>query len=384
MRCGWCAYVAAVAAAWLAAAITEAQDTSVVVRIDQGEVSPTGPLLDEKTLSALLKSASIKDAAIEAHANEIQSLVESGERAIWLNFEPLSGGPSWLIGQVTLTLSETPAEAKPVARALLETVMRRFQLAVRKSSELEQARLYERVGHATDYFQRAEQDLKTLQYEQQDLLKAAGRYQLRREPLLQEMRNLQRQREELERDMVGRRARREALAEQIAKTAQAVQEQSGRNPIVAELSRIVELRERELQRIRQLYEKSAASTDDMAAAEEPLAHARAEVARAREEAAHMAGGGQLDDLNGQLINMTIEMAELEAKLQFVSRQLAQMEEGDLPRLADEYERLELQIDRARRVFEDAIHARDEAQMRLQSYQPPRVTVLGAEEASGGD
>ena len=105
--------------------------------------------------------------------------------------------------------------------------------------------------------------------------------------------------------------------------------------------------------------------------------ARAQLAQHRQAVAKAAGGDLLAEFNRDLVKLSIETAEMEARREFLQRKLAKIKESNLLELADRFEReVSLQFALAQGGVQAATERLDVVRHQLSTFRPPTVTVIG--------
>jgi hypothetical protein len=133
--------------------------------------------------------------------------------------------------------------------------------------------------------------------------------------------SLQTQHESAEIDLAAKQARRDALAEQIAKFSDELKAKVKDDPVAAELQKVVDARQESMRRAEDAYKAGAAPNAELGQAMSAVAEARAKLLERREQAAAAAGGETIAGWNRELMNLSVEMAELKARLKAVSDRL---------------------------------------------------------------
>ena len=107
-----------------------------------------------------------------------------------------------------------------------------------------------------------------------------------------------------------------------------------------------------------------------------LVEVRMQLAERMEMVRESAGGGQLSEFNGQLAQLSINTAEMEARLEFVERERERQRE--LLPLANEFEEIAMELDRMQEEYNQASREASELERERREPQPaePTVTVLG--------
>ncbi|MBP7746835.1 MAG: hypothetical protein KA383_11960 [Phycisphaerae bacterium] len=355
------------------------ESASAVVRITSMHGSmQTNPDL----VQALLSSTAVMQAA----ARDIKGLAPGWERSY--DVRVLSAGPSLIEGDRASSALNiqirachegraTRTECAQQVQQLLVGLTRELQRAMQDAGGREAQRLNDAVAASEQASAEAQQRLKDLQARQQELLEAAGCGDLNRERLAEEQTELEIRLRDLDLRLVSQRARQTALGEQIARLGREIGENVETNAAVTELTKVAQLRESALARIREQHEAGRVAQQEVLEQEELLARARAELAQQRQAAAQAAGGALVADLNRSLLQQSVDLAETEAERGAVAQLLAEMRERKLLDLADQYERdVRMILPTARAAVEDAGRQLLRAVNDRNRYQPPQVVVLG--------
>jgi len=166
---------------------------------------------------------------------------------------------------------------------------------------------------------------------------------------------------EVEVELYGKRGRIKSIEQAIDALAKKSQEEAGRDEVLAKLMEIVGIRQSTMAQMRALQERSVASEADLQSARAELAEAELRAAIRKNELAAGGGTAALAELNEQLRSATIDLAELEARREYIS---ARLEEGrPLIELGVQHDRIaesELQrADRRIRDIEDRLQLAEE-------------------------
>jgi transposase len=181
---------------------------------------------------------------------------------------------------------------------------------------------------------------------------------------------LEEERQKLELDQMGKTARRLALEKEIAEQTDRVEHKSENDPIAEELSKVVDGRKAQVERLEKLAASKDASQSEVEEALGRFAEARAKLLERKRDAAIEAGGEAIAGLNRELLTLSIDLRELEARLQYVKQHL--------PGLLEAMDHVD-DLDRAQG---DLALARDEyvaadkelRQFNLRSSKPPQLTI----------
>lgn len=374
------------------AATARAEDANCLVRIT---FDPSSLPLSYDTVEALAETSGVVRAAAREFEPAFRDLRDSGlefSDIVTITFTPVGheakpgASPvaptrNVLLGRLCVGVERDVSLAEEIAEKLLARICARLEAILAETSEADRERLEQRLALAREEAERAAQRLTELQKLQQSLCTEAGQFDLVRELILDKIRSWEREQQSLDMKLAAHKARQKAVSEQLARVAREVTKTAAEDPVLAELEKVVKLREPATEHAKALAAKGAASQADVSQAEEILALARADVARQRQVASQAAGGKLLGELNQDLMTVAIDLAETEARLLFVRTQLTEIRSRKLLELADRYERdVAMQLPVAREAFQEAIERQQELEQQLRSYQPPSVTILGGTNA----
>lgn len=349
-------------------------EASCIVRISS---NPRVLPINDELIRTLLASTPV----IGEPAREILgSKSEPYEEDLKISFELLreyeSDEQNMLVGNICVRVDEG---CRPAADKFLFNMCQRLERALARVGEVDERRMRERLHEVEEELARAQAQFEELRAARRDLCEQAGRADLSRERIEDTIHELEEHKAELELKLAGSAAREAALTEQIAKLSEQAREAAEHDAVMAELKKVVELREQEVTRLQVLAEKGQASSKDLRVAQEPLAVARAELARRREEIGERMSGGMLVQLNKELVELSIQTAELEAALGHVQERLGEIRENDLLELADRYEReFEIPLDMARNALQQLAMDRYFLRDQLRNLRHPEVLVIGGE------
>ena len=162
-----------------------------------------------------------------------------------------------------------------------------------------------------------------------DIRNATGRFDVSADGLNKAIDTLQQQQEQLELDEAGSVGRQRATEEAVARfTEEAKKRLDAGDPVVSELEKVVTSREKQLDRMQSLNKTGAIAVESVESAEAALLQAKAEVAAARKNAA--GGNGVTEALsawNREAMNLSIERAEREARLQYIEKRIDSLKKG---------------------------------------------------------
>lgn len=339
--------------------------------------------LNHAAIEVLLTGAAVMDRAIDA---AFGNTGDEQPRGVEAGFRIPEGGEFSLVTAadgVTLTgiVTVTARFGREVPRARLDELIRRIaeQLAAALPtlSEAERAGLAREQAALRERIAELHERQVSVAKSGEELKAQAGEIDITNlEHVFGMLTKLQEQRAVLEQEQVAMEVRRAALMKQVAGVRQQVDEAVTRNVAVAELSRIVTLREQKLDRQMKLREKAMVSEVEVLQTQEELALARADLARQRQQAVEAVGGGLLAKLNDELVMLAVQFEETAARLSHTrdqfTRYLAareratrfdQVVRGELHALSDETGRA-------------AAREREIAERLKRAASRPTVTLLG--------
>jgi hypothetical protein len=152
-------------------------------------------------------------------------------------------------------------------------------------------------------------------------------------------------------ELAGQSARQKALEERVAKLGESAAARVGKDPVAAELEKIVQLREEEVRRGDTLRQAKSISEGEIGKLQAQVAEAKARLFERRESVAKLSGTDLLGDLNKELVTLTITIAENEARLRHVDERLQGLAKP--LDLVDSLEQLQGAASRAQKNFETA-------------------------------
>jgi hypothetical protein len=281
-------------------------------------------------------------------------------------------------GQLTIeVLFSVPRHDPPLAGPFLAAVAEQLQEKLRQSPGKFYGRLSDAIRFARENLEESRQKLAMLRKAQRGSYEEAGRTDLSRESILAEAKALETEGQKLQMDVIGRRARQVALVQRIADIAAKAEKRADEDPVAAELKKIVDLRERELDLAKKRCDAGQMPTSEVGAIEIKVAEARAEWLKRREAAGSLAGRDLLAKLNEELTTLEVDNAETAARYDHIEVQLAKNRKI-LP-IADGYQdNIALPLRWAEREVQKALEQVSEAERQARAFVPPTVVVVPSE------
>jgi hypothetical protein len=298
---------------------------------------------------------------------------EPGKYAV--GFTPVSatrGGSvlGWLY--VLWREERPPAEVKKVV-ALAEKLIEQALLQIYKTN---MASLDEKVRRADAKVSRARLGVECDQYRLQFVRTQLIQLDASPEGIDQRQNTLRQDRLKLRIELVGFKARREAIVRAVAEASdklKAITDEQQRE--LAELAKIVDLREQQLVGAQQLAKQRALSASDVQQAELEVSKAKADLAERRRLIAQQAGSGQLSRLNQQLADAQIEMSAAEARVADIEQMLNRLQSKEVLELLSQYGQATQQLEYARAEEKAAFEQLAEAKKTAESTPAPKVVEI---------
>ena len=159
---------------------------------------------------------------------------------------------------------------------------------------------------------------------------------------------LQEQREQLQLDEAGAQGRRQGLTDAISKLTAQMENRVASDDRARELAKVVEVRQAEFDRMKQLQNTGAIAAGEVGVAEANLADAKTRLVQVRfRKASSNPSTEVLDSWNRQLLELSVTSLERDARLGYLQKRLATLAAtlGNVDRL----EQLHMQFDEPRQA-----------------------------------
>ena len=223
----------------------------------------------------------------------------------------------------------------------------------------------QQVQMAQQQLERAEKEraaaMDKTEATRQEIRSATGRADVSPEGLRQAITKLQEQQETLLLDEAGAGGRRQGLSEAIAKLTQQVKNKADTDAAVDELTQVVALREKELQRMQQLDATHTIPQQTLEDAQAKVADARLKLIEARRQTIGNANAESLEMWNRELMSLSVAEVERRARLKFIQERLNRLS-AVVPKI-DELERSIGEEQRAERTLQTAQSRYNDARQR---------------------
>jgi hypothetical protein len=348
-----------------------ALEASCMVRISSDrEILP----LDAETISALAQTSSLRTAVVQAVAGDVD-----GPDELMIVFQPLGRQTPWALqGRVAIELRNPSAGwSQEVAENALRATCEHLQRALQNVFQAEREQITQRRQAAQASLEAARERLERLHAMRNAFFAEAGWADLNRDVIANQARNLQDQIREAEMRLMTMNARQQAIQAQIAEIGKRAEQAAASDPVIDELQKALQIRQREAERFQVLFERGEVSDSELSDAMASIPRLRAEIAERREHAIHEHGGNLLGDLNQELSRLAVDRAELEAHLASLHQQMEQMDAAKLMDLADRYEReVEINLDLAEHSVRQAAQQAAEIEQVAAQLREPSVVIFG--------
>jgi DNA repair exonuclease SbcCD ATPase subunit len=283
--------------------------------------------------------------------------------------------------KISVDLSRAPAGTPLAAREVADALVARLKDALRDESQgtapQERAELERAMADAQKHLQESQLQLQALR---QRVRQQTGRADASADAVRQELAKMEEQRQEFQLESEAKAARMAALTENIAKLTKEVDEKVKNDAVAAELEKVVEARQQRVERIKQMVQVGQATAAELDEAMANVAEARARLLDRHGEAAERAGAGTAQEWNRELMAISVDTAELKARLDKLTERLDKFQS-----VADEVD----QLDTQRQAREQAQQAMDQVKEQLaelkrqqQQIRGVRALVVHSEDRAG--
>lgn len=264
-------------------------------------------------------------------------------------------------------------EEKPAAKEFMDALITNLRNAMTHAFDEHALRLKGQLQLAEEEVARAE---GALRQKQDQLREISGSNILDRDSIVGEMNNLRKEIQQIDMKYISDQVTIEATTKRIAELQDQIQAEMGKDKIMDELKRLLDLQEHNLGNVEKLADGGRASTTDLADAQEKMTRTRIELAQRQEQLNKSKGGDQIGSLNSTLADLSMGIAQSKTMLTGYQRQLT-LAEAQLNK-ADNYELLSLKADVAKQNFQETLLWRDRMARQVRLIQPPDVSVIGGE------
>jgi hypothetical protein len=192
-----------------------------------------------------------------------------------------------------------------------------------------------------------------------------------------EIKSLEEQKRTSSLELTGKQARQEAIAKVVADLRDRAQVSLQDDPMTKELEKIVGLREKVLSHAQELVKLGTAPGSDAQAAEIALSEAKIQLLQRREALARALGADTLGKLNAELLNLSIDTAEMAARQRAVAGRLDPLRK--LAPKVEYYERIKSNdLTKAESRFEQAQGEYEAQEKEFSRLKQPTITLIAPE------
>jgi hypothetical protein len=193
-----------------------------------------------------------------------------------------------------------------------------------------------------------------------------------------EIKSLEEQKRSWSLELTGKQARQKAIAEVVADLRARAQANLQDDPMTKELEKIVGLREKQLSLLQGQLKLGLVGATDVGAAEIALSEAKIQLLQRREALARALGADSLGKLNAELLTLSIDTAEMAARLKAVSERLEPLRQ--LAPQVDSYERIKSnELPRAEMQLEKARAESEAQEKQFSRLKQPTITLVAPEQ-----
>jgi hypothetical protein len=264
-----------------------------------------------------------------------------------------------------------PKDVKPVAEEFMYALVDNLRSTLVQVFKDYKLRFEDQLRLAEQEAIRAENDLR----QKQKTLREISRSRvLDRDQILADIYRLRQEVQTAKMNQASNQVIIDATTKRISEIQARITEQLENDAISIELQTIVELTGKLLVEAEKQAKAGSITTSQVDEIRERLARAKIEKARRRESLSNSYGGNQIESLNKELADRSIQATQEEATLTSREKQLAEAE--SLLAKADDYELLSLKAEMAKQSLQEAILWRDRTSRQIRLLQSPMVSILG--------
>lgn len=253
----------------------------------------------------------------------------------------------------------------------------RFETAIDRLTGGERDRMARDADRLETRYREAREQVAKLEAEQREIMALAGPECSSSDAMRKVVEDFRTQKHALDLQLIGHKARAAALTQRIAELADAVKRAGESDPIAQELRQVLEAKQSALAAAKQMMEAGQSNERELQQRMADVAVARAEILRAR----NSAGAGlqeQLAALNSDLLSLSVDAAEAEARRAYVESRLAEIRKMNLVELAARADAVSRRLDQLRdaaAMMERDLRGATEA---VERFNRARVELIGLE------
>lgn len=285
-----------------------------------------------------------------------------------------SRNPNQIFGTVTLIARSDKVSVEQL-REMAKHLGTQLQVVVERLTGSERERMAREIDRFTERRAVALREFEMREMQRRELLHSAEAEFSSGDAIRRLAEDLQAQKNALDLQLTGQKARTEALTRRVAELSAATERAAESDVVAAELTRVLEAREAELEMEQKRLDAGQSTPQTLKERMAQVALARVEVLRARSAA----GAGlqeQLARMNGDLVTLSVEAAEAEARRAYVEAKLSELRKANLLDRADEADRLSEELVRLREDLTSAERGLRAAKESIDRYSGPSVELIG--------
>jgi hypothetical protein len=236
-----------------------------------------------------------------------------------------------LLTVVLTVMCHGPARAdEPTGAATVEQTPAKLK---DKADEVQRRRLEASLDQAAVRLAKLQAEVRETEAQ---LRKKTGRTDVSPDSLRQTASRTENELEALELDTAGSTARLQALTAAIAEVAKKGEEAAKNDEVTKQLMEVVAARDQELQMKQKMAEQATISQAEIMEARARRAEAMAKLAERRTAVAASAGGGALADWNREMLDLSLDAQERQARTAILKDRLEHLKAGfdDVDRLEE--------------------------------------------------
>jgi len=320
-----------------------AQQVTCVLQIDADPVASPygGGGIDARTVASILHSTPVVEGAVKKVLGDQAAAAKLQD---WLVVNAVPTAQRFLELEVIVLKGEQAAGVAPgTASKLLPALCERAEAALRQSADAQRQQAQHRR-------EKVEQDIAAVRQRLADVREKQRKYRAATASISQfgdaryAGNNLRNQRQQYEQQLAGYRSRLKSI-------------EPSSSPLVAEWRGVVELRQKQLDELKEQASAGKASADAVAAQERKVAEARSQL-----EAARRTAGAEADSRRGragEVASLESQIEQAESQLKNVNEQLAKIEDPKVTEMVEELPELQNEENRVRAELTEAMSRADQ-------------------------
>ena len=276
---------------------------------------------------------------------------------------------------VRLVVRLKPEGDKPAATELLQALAGNLRETLADAAAQYERQLRELLDFLESQRDQLAERLSDPEFAEFTQRKVTDRIESEASALARHGAHMAREIQSIELELAGLNARAQAVQKQVAATKQETEQKLAGDTVARELQKLIEMATTHLENLRRMADSGRTSGAEVLQAEENLTRARIELARRREELSQSTGAPQIEKFNASLAEIAVDMAEREAQLEILRRQLEDIRQ----KMADasSYSPSEAKVRMAHEMLDVIERRMATVQMQLANLHPPTIVMIGA-------